>query len=174
MAKGRRNSNMLIPTIILGVFAVALLVIGYYKGGGQHITGLKGAGWMILEVLPLLIFAFIIATMTQELISQESINKWVGAESGFRGILIGTLAGALTPGGPFVSLPVAVGLFKSGAGVGTMVAFLTSWSLIAVSRIPLELGILGWKLTAIRLVCTFFFAPIVGVIAHIFFRNVKL
>lgn len=174
MAKGRRNSNMLIPTIILGVFAVALLVMGYYKGGGQHIIGLKGAGRMILEVLPLLIFAFIIATMTQELISQESINKWVGAESGFRGILIGTLAGALTPGGPFVSLPVAVGLFKSGASVGTMVAFLTSWSLIAVSRIPLELGILGWKLTAIRLVCTFFFAPIAGGIAHIFFRNVKL
>ena len=165
---------MQIPTIILGVIAVALLVIGYYKGSGQHITGLKGAGWMILEVLPLLIFAFIIATMTQELIPQESINKWVGAESGFRGILIGTLAGALTPGGPFVSLPVAVGLFKSGAGVGTMVAFLTSWSLIAVSRIPLELGILGWKLTAIRLVCTFFFAPIAGVIAHIFFRVVKL
>ena len=129
---------------------------------------------MILEVLPLLIFAFIIATMTQELIPQESINKWVGAESGFRGILIGTLAGALTPGGPFVSLPVAVGLVKSGAGVGTMVGFLTSWSLIAVSRIPLELGILGWKLTAIRLVCTFFFAPIPGVIAHIFFRDVKL
>ena len=165
---------MQIPTILLGVIAVALLMIGYSKGGGQHINGLKSAGWMILEVLPLLIFAFIIATMTQELISQESINKWVGAESGFRGILIGTLAGGLTPGGPFVSLPVAVGLVKSGAGVGTMVAFLTSWSLIAVSRIPLELGILGWKLTAIRLACTFFFAPIAGVIAHLFFRDMKL
>jgi uncharacterized membrane protein YraQ (UPF0718 family) len=174
MAKGRRNSNMLIPTIMLGLIALSLLVIGYYKGGGQHITGLKGAGRMTLEVLPLLIFAFIVATMTQELISQESINKWVGAESGFRGILIGTLAGGLTPGGPFVSLPVAVGLVKSGAGVGTMVAFLTSWSLIAVSRIPLELGILGWKLTAVRLVCTFFFAPVAGMIAHFFFRDIRL
>ena len=165
---------MLIPTVFLGVIAIALLVIGYSKGSGQHITGLKCAGLMALDVLPLLIFAFIIASMTQEMVPQESINKWIGAESGFRGIMIGTLAGGLTPGGPFVSLPVAVGLFKSGAGVGTMVAFLTSWSLIALSRIPLELGILGWKLAAIRLVCTFFFAPIAGVIAHFFFRNVKL
>ena len=87
---------------------------------------------------------------------------------------MGTAAGGLTPGGPFVSLPVAAGLFKSGAGIGTMVAFLTSWSLIALSRIPLEVGILGWKLTLVRLVCTFFFAPISGIIAQFFFRNVKL
>jgi len=54
-----------------------------------------------------------------------------------------------------------------------MVAFLTGWSLWAVSRLPLEVGILGWKFTLIRIASTFFFPPIAGLIAHMFFSNAK-
>jgi uncharacterized membrane protein YraQ (UPF0718 family) len=121
----------------------------------------------------LLVFALIVAGMVQVLLPQELISKWIGAESGIRGILIGTVAGALAPGGPYVSLPVAAGLLRSGAGVGTMVAFLTGWSLWAVSRLPMEVGILGWKFTLIRLASTFFFPPIAGLIAHLFFAGAK-
>ncbi len=164
---------MLLPTIIMGVLAVALLFIGYQKDQNQHLDGLKIAWTMLIQILPLLICAFVIAGMIQILIPQETINKWVGEESGLRGIFIGTLAGAVTPGGPYVSLPFAAGLIKSGAGIGTMVAFLTAWSLIAVSRLPLEIPILGLKLTLIRLSCTFFFPPIAGLIAQFFFAGAK-
>ncbi len=164
---------MLIPTIIMGALAAIFLVIGYYKGQGQHLTGIKSAMNMTVQILPLLIFALIVAGMVQVLLPQELISKWIGAESGIRGILIGTVAGALAPGGPYVSLPVAAGLLRSGAGVGTMVAFLTGWSLWAVSRLPMEVGILGWKFTLIRLASTFFFPPIAGLIAHLFFAGAK-
>jgi uncharacterized membrane protein YraQ (UPF0718 family) len=97
----------------------------------------------------------------------------VGGESGLRGILIGTVAGGLTPGGPYVSLPIVAGLLKAGAGVGTMVAYLTAWSLWAVGRLPMEFGMLGWRFTLVRLACTFFFPPIAGLIAQIFFSNIK-
>ena len=124
------------------------------------------------QVLPLLIFAFIVAGMAQVLLPAELLSRWVGNESGWRGILIGTLAGGLTPGGPYVSLPIAAGLFKSGAGVGTMVAFITGWSLLAVGRLPMEVGILGWKFTIIRLVSTCFFPPLAGWIAHVLSNKV--
>jgi uncharacterized protein len=165
---------MLIPTIVLGVLAVAFLIYGYVQGQGAHIAGTKVALTMTWQVIPLLVFAFLLAGMVQVLIPQEAIAKWVGAESGFRGILIGSVAGAFTPGGPFVSMPIAAGLLRTGAGIGTMVAFLTGWSLIAVIRMPLEVGIMGWKFTAIRAVTTFFFAPIAGWLAQLFFGNVKL
>ncbi len=164
---------MLIPTIIMGALAAIFLIIGYYKGQGQHITGIKSAMNMTVQILPLLVFAFIVAGMVQVLLPQELISKWIGAESGIRGIFIGTVAGALAPGGPYVSLPVAAGLLRTGAGVGTMVAFLTGWSLWAVSRLPMEVGILGWKFTLIRLASTFFFPPIAGLIAHLFFAGAK-
>ena len=165
---------MLIPTIIIGVIAVALLFIGYQRGGGEHILGLKAAGSLLLQVIPLLILAFIVAGMVQVLIPKEMISKWVGIESGFRGILVGTAMGGLTPGGPFVTMPIAAGFLRSGASIGTMVAFLTSWSLLGLTRMPLEVGIMGWKFTLIRLACTFFFPPIAGLIANRFFPGFSL
>lgn len=164
---------MLIPTIIMAVLAVVLLSIGYTKGEGQHIQGLRSGMKMIVEIIPLLLFAFIVAGMIQALLPQELLSRWIGEESGMKGILIGTLAGGLTPGGPYVSLPVVAGLLKAGAGVGTLVAFLTAWSLWAVARLPMEIGILGWKFTFVRLACTFFFPPFAGLIAQFFFSGVK-
>ncbi len=165
---------MLIPTIIMGILAITLLFIGYSKGGGEHILGLKSAGSMVIQIIPLLVFAFIVAGMIQVLISHELVSKWIGGESGFRGLLIGTVAGGFAPGGPFISLPLAVGLLRAGASIGTMVAFLTGWSLWAVTRLPLEIGIMGWKFTLIRLACTFFFPPIAGLLANRFFSHVVL
>lgn len=164
---------MIIPTIIMGVFAIVLLFIGYYKGQGQHISGMRSAVNMTVEIIPLLVFAFIVAGMIQVLLPRELLAKWIGAESGMRGIFIGTVAGGLSPGGPFVSLPIVAALLRAGAGVGTMVAYLTAWSLWAVARLPMEVGILGWKFTLIRIASTFFFPPIAGLIAQTFFSGVK-
>ncbi len=165
---------MLIPTIVMAAIAVVLLYIGYQKGGGEHILGLKTAGDLLIQIVPLLIFAFIVAGMVQILIPQELISRWVGTESGFRGLFIGTVLGGIAPGGPYVSLPIAAGLLHAGASIGTMVAFLTGWSLWAVTRMPLEIGIMGWQFTLIRFACTFFFPPIAGLIANTLFSHVSL
>jgi len=157
---------MVIATVIMGVLAIILVSIGYYKGGGEHVLGLKSAMSMTVQILPLVIFAFIVAGMVQVLIPHEFLSKWIGKGSGIRGILIGTVAGSLVTGGPYVSLPIAAGLLRSGASVGTTVAFLTGWSLWAFGRLPIEVGIMGWKFTLIRMVSTFFFPLIAGLIAN--------
>jgi len=162
---------MLVPTIVMGALALALLSIGYYRGQGQHIRGLKSALNMTIEVLPLLLCSFIVAGMVQVLLPRELLSKWVGTESGMRGILIGTTVGGLAPGGPYVCLPIVAGLLRAGAGVGTMVAFLTGWSLWAVSRLPMEVGLLGWRFTLVRIASTFFFPPIAGFIAQTLFAG---
>ncbi|MDP6142372.1 MAG: permease [Dehalococcoidales bacterium] len=165
---------MLIPTIIMGVIAVALLIIAYQRGDGEHILGLKSSGSLLLEVMPLLVFAFIVAGIIPLLVPTETISKWVGAESGLRGILIGSAMGGLTPGGPFVSLPIAAGFLRTGASIGTMVAFMTGWSLLAVSRLPMEVGLMGWKFTAIRLATILFFPIIAGLIANLLFSHINV
>ena len=173
MAKRRKKSAMFVPTIVMAVLAIILLIIGYQKGDGQHIEGLKTGSIMLVEILPLLIFAFIMAGMVQVLIPKELISKWVGAESGFKGILIGSIVGGLTPGGPYVSLPICAGFLKAGVSVGTMVAFITGWSLLAFNRLPMEVGILGWKFTLIRFASTLIFPPVAGLIAQTFFSGTK-
>ena len=127
---------MLVPIIIMAILAIVLFYIGYQRGEGEHIAGLKNAYKMTLQILPLLVFAFIVAGMVQVMLPKELLAKWVGSESGLRGIFIGAIAGGLAPGGPYVSLPIVAGLLKSGASVGTMVAFLTGWSIWAIGRLP--------------------------------------
>ena len=170
MGKERGLRRMLLPTIVMGVIAVVMLYIGYQRGGGEHIAGLKITGNLLLEITPLLIFSFIIAGMIQVLIPPTIISTWVGAESGFRGILIGTLLGSLTPSGPFVSMPIAAGFLRAGASIGTVVAFMTAWSLLGISRMPIEFGIMGWQFTMIRLASGVIIFPIVaGVLANFIF-----
>lgn len=162
---------MLVPTLVMAVLAGVLLILAYQRGDGSHLRGIGEGGRLLIQVLPLLCFAFVVAGLAQVLIPAEWISRWVGEESGFRGILIGCVAGGLTPGGPFTSLPISAGLYHAGAGVGTVVGFLTAWSLWAVSRLPMEIGVLGPKLTLIRVASTLVFPPIAGLIAQALFSR---
>lgn len=170
MRKERGSRSMFMPTLITGIIAIVLLYIGYQRGDGAHTAGLKITWNLLLEITPLLIFSFIIAGMIQALIPPTIISKWVGAESGFRGILIGTIVGSLTPSGPFVSMPIAAGFLRAGASIGTVVAFMTAWSLLGIARMPIEFGIMGWQFTAIRLASGVFIFPIIaGSLANLMF-----
>lgn len=164
-------SRMLVPTLVMAALAVGLIGLGVHRGQGEHVSGLKAGGMMMLQVLPMLLLAFVVAGMAQALVPGDRIASWIGTESGFRGIWIGTLAGVLTPGGPYVSLPVAAGLMRAGAGAGTLVAFLGAWSLMSVARLPMEVGLMGWRFTGIRVACTVFVPPLAGWLAHVLFRS---
>ena len=167
MNRNGERKTMFVPTLVMGIIALLLFIIAWRMGDGKHLLGLKSAYKITLETLPLIILAFIVAGLIQVILPKDLLSKWVGMESGMRGIIIGTIAGGFTPGGPYVSLPIVAALVKSGASAGTLVAFLTSWSLWAVARLPMEIGILGWKFTAVRIASTFFFPPIAGIIAGI-------
>ena len=156
---------MLLPSIAMGLAAVILGLVAYTRGNGEHITGLKTAWSMTVSTLPLLLAAFVLAGFLQALLPRAQFARFLCGESGIRGILIVTLAGALTPRGPFVSMPLAAGLLKAGAGIGTLVAFMTSWSLWALARLPIEIGIMGWRFAAIRLFSTCLFPPVAGLLA---------
>ena len=55
----------------------------------------------------------------------------------------------------------------------TIVAFLSSWALWAFSRLPMEVGLLGWKFTLIRLLSTVFVPPLAGLVAQGLFNALR-
>ena len=167
------NSQIFWPTVVMFIIAVVLFIIALLQGEGKHVTGMKSAWNMTVQILPLLVFAFVIAGLVQVLLPRDLISTWVGDEAGFRGILIGSIAGALTPGGPYVSLPIAAGLLKTGASIPTMVAFVTGWALMSVARLPLELGIMGWRFTLIHMLSVIIFAPLAGLLASLLVKLIK-
>ena len=158
-------------TIVFLSAVVLLLAFFAWRRGGLSLAleGLRQGGATLLGVTPLLLAAFLIAGLTQVLISRELIEQWLGSSSGWRGILLACLAGALIPGGPYVYYPIAASLLGSGAGVGVLVAFVTAKNLWSVSRLPYEFALLGSYLTLFRYGLTFIIPPIIGFAAEALF-----
>jgi len=169
-----RFTEFYIQTGIMVFIAVILVAIGYVKGEGQHIRGLQSGMAMIVPTLPLVIAAFMVAGLMQALIPKDLVVKWLGVESGWRGIAVGTLVGAFTPGGPFTSFPIAAGLVKAGAAIGPVVAFISGWLLLGITKIPLEAGLVGWPVTIARIGSTFFVPFLAGWIAQLLFGRMNL
>ncbi|MEO2006203.1 MAG: permease [Candidatus Poribacteria bacterium] len=169
-----RGNGLLTTTLVMAAIALALVGVGYFRGGREHVEGLRIALGTTGRMLPLLLCAFVVAGMMQVLVPREFIAAWLGPGTGLKGILLGSLVGSLTPGGPYVSLPVAAGLVKSGASLGASVGFLTGWAVWSVHRLPMEFGILGWKLTVVRVACCALFPPVAGLLAHAASRYIKL
>jgi uncharacterized membrane protein YraQ (UPF0718 family) len=153
-------------TIAMAVVLAALIAVAVWRGGSSLQRGLTFGGKTFLSTLPLLVIAFAVAGLVQVLVPKEFIARWLGAEAGLKGILIGTVAGGFTPGGPFVSFPIVASLYKSGASIGTVVAFVTAWSVWAVARFPLEMGLVGPKLALARFLSTLVVPPLAGLFAQ--------
>jgi len=86
----------------------------------------------------------VLAGLIPVLLTASVVTRWMGEGSGLKGVLFGSFAGLLTPGGPYVMFPIAASLFKSGAGVGSMSAFSAARQLIPVNRVIVwELPLIG-------------------------------
>jgi uncharacterized membrane protein YraQ (UPF0718 family) len=137
-------------TLILFALAGIGLIIAWRRGDGSARRSTE-AGWSTFKrTLPLLIVAFIIVGYVNALEPQAFVRTWIGPDSGLRGILIGSIAGILLPGGPYVVFPLIATLYSSGAGMGPTLSMITSWAALALLSVSFELPFLGWRFTLIR------------------------
>jgi len=154
---------MELSTVVMGLIALILFVIALSRGQTVALDGLK-AGWeLLLSVAPRLLFAFAISGLTQVLIPREFIVRWIGRGSGWKGLLIASMAGVFTPGGPILSFPIVASLSQSGAGMGPLVSYLTSWALLGMHRlIAWEFPLLGPRFVLFRVLVSILMPPLAG------------
>jgi uncharacterized membrane protein YraQ (UPF0718 family) len=169
LKKDKGEDEMTGATWVMIILAIVLCVIAYLKNSELPFTGIKIGGKMFIDILPILIVSFAVAGLIQVLIPKEVIAKWLGTEAGFKSIMIGCVAGALTPGAPYITFPIVAGLYKAGASLGTVVGFVAAWSLWQVYRIPIEVAIIGPKVAIVRFLSTLIFPPLAGLFAHMVF-----
>ena len=156
--------------LLLGLVTLLLVVIAWWTGGfNLALAGLSDGAMTLLLVTPLLIAAFLIAGLVQTLVGAELVERWLGSSSGWRGIFLACVGGALIPGGPYVYYPIAAALLQAGAGLGVLVAFITAKNLWTISRLPLEVALLGPNITWMRYVITLIIPPLLGFLAEALF-----
>ena len=162
MAKKNSNRFIDVSFLVFSGLAVITGALSYLKGEEFFLKGVDASVSMFMEVLPRLLAAFGIAGFIEVLMPREAVTKWIGEKSGFKGILVASLGGALTPGGPIASFPLISALYRLGADFGPLVAYLTAWVLIALQRILIwEIPLMGVKFALLRL-CASFTLPILA------------
>ena len=157
-------------TLVLIALALVFAVIAYLKDPGLPLIGAKNGFSMLKFILPRLVPALILAGLMQVLVPQEVVSRYFGRESGLRAILVATLAGVVTPGGPMVSVPFMVALAHSGAALPPLVAYMTSWSLFGMQRIiAWEAPLMGWHFVFVRVVPSLAFPVLAGWLVATFY-----
>jgi uncharacterized membrane protein YraQ (UPF0718 family) len=161
-----------VSTLVLIVLAVGFAVIAYVKDPALPLIGARNGLSLLWFILPRLIPAMILTGLLQVVLPQDTIGRFFGQAAGFRGVLVATLAGMVTPGGPMVSVPLLVVLAHSGAGMAALVAYMTSWSLFGIHRIiSWEAPLMGWRFVAVRVIPSLAFPVIAGWLVTVFYRD---
>jgi uncharacterized membrane protein YraQ (UPF0718 family) len=117
----------------------------------------------LLQMLSLLPCAFILVALFDVWVSRETVQRHFGQGSGLRGYLWGILLAGMTVGGLYVAFPVAFSLFRKGARLTVIFAYV---SFAGVCRIPMtlfEASFMGVPFTGVRLAVSI---PLVILTSH--------
>lgn len=122
-------------TAFIAVTVLGSALVIYLRDGEARVVEIFFHDLKIfIDIMPKVLAACLIAAFVAVLMPREVVLRWVGAESGFLGLVIATLAGIICPGGPITIFPIAASFVAIGADVGAAVAFVTSWTLLGYGR----------------------------------------
>ena len=124
------------------------------------------------HVLFCLIPALFIAGAMSNFLSSRAVMKYLGPESPkVTAYGVGAVSGAILAVCSCTVLPLFMGIYKRGAGLGPAVAFLYSGPAINVLAIILTARVLGWQIGLARALGAVLFSVVIGLIMALLFRG---
>ncbi len=126
----------------------------------------------LFESAPYIILGFLIAGILRFWVAQDILQRHLGRRSA--GTLLKSVGvGCVLPLCSCGTIPLGIGLYKSGASIGNMLAFMTSTPVLSPVLIAISLKLLGFKLTATLLLATLSGALLIGMIGNWLFTNTE-
>ena len=157
---------MIDGALVLWMLALVLAVSALRRSTAESRTAFTAAAERFIEIMPRIALALVTAGFLSVLVPAEPVARYIGPDSGFPGILVASVVGGFVPGGPILSFPLVVVLYKAGTGLPQLIAFLTAWSVFAFHRVLIyELTIMGWRFSAVRLLSSLVLPPLAGLLA---------
>jgi uncharacterized protein len=155
-------------TLAIWILALVLGVMAYLRHDQCFRQGLQIARRQAFTTVPKIVLAILVSGFFAQIVPTELVAEWLGKDAGLRGIVIGSLVGGLTPGGPVICFPIVYVFLKTGAAVPALISFITAWSVFAVHRVlAYEIPLMGVRFVKIRIVSCLILPPLAGLMAEI-------
>ena len=156
--------NILIGTVFLAL--VAAWVGRRVRAAGQGTEAKARFLRTAAFTLPRMLVALLGAGLLAELVPEGHIEGLFGASAGWRGLLLATVLGPVTPGGAFVSFALGATALKAGAAVGPVMAYVTGWSLFSLTKIlAYEMPLMGRRAATLRVAVSWPVPLLLGAVA---------
>jgi len=126
--------NILVASLLLYGAVLFLGRAAWRRHDGSLRQALVLAGAQARMVAPRLCFAVLGAGFIAALVPPEMVAAVVGGDTGVLGLVIASLIGAITPGGPMLAFAVGGAALEVGGGTPQIIAFVTAWSLFNLNR----------------------------------------
>ncbi|MFT5874610.1 MAG: uncharacterized membrane protein YraQ (UPF0718 family) [Clostridium sp.] len=150
--------------IILYGLTILLLVYSYYKNKKKTKMALKKAWKAFENILPEFLTVIMFVGVLLAVFNAQLISKVIGNNSGWFGVVISAVVGAITLIPGFVAFPTAAMLLQNGAGYMQIGAFISTLMMVGVVTIPVEMKYFGKKITLLRNLFAFVFSFLVAYI----------
>ncbi|MDI3481873.1 MAG: hypothetical protein PWQ97_1528 [Tepidanaerobacteraceae bacterium] len=152
-------NNFLLYTI-----TIVLLLVSYFKDKKKTFQALKKAWRSFENILPEFLGVIMLVGILLSVLNPPVISKIIGKESGWFGVILAGIVGAITLIPGFVAFPTAAMLLQNGAGYMQIGAFVSALMMVGVVTMPVETRYFGKKLTLLRNILAFLFSFIVAYI----------
>jgi len=160
-----------ISVLVLLGLTLGLLVFAFFRDARLPGAALQATSRLVGSVWIELALGFLLAGLVDVLVPAEVLVRWLGAERGVQGILVGWLSGLLLPGGPYVLFPIMANLFAKGVGAGPLITLITAKTLVSPIRmLTYEAPLMGWPITLARFVPGLLVPPILGLVGQWLFE----
>lgn len=131
--------------------------------------------YTLAVTVPRMIFALAAAGFIWVMLPRDLLSRFIGRNSGLKGLIIATAGGIITPGGPASAFPLLAILGGAGADRGIMIAYITSWAMLGMQRILVwDLPLMGNEFTLVRILVSLPLPIIAGLIARQIPIQIKL
>lgn len=148
-------SATLAVTLVLWLITAVLALLAWRKGDTVLKEATHGGVLDFLYLIPRLAIGVIGAGFLAALLPQDLVRSWLGPDSGIAGLLLATVAGAITPGGPVIGFAIGASALKSGAGYLAVMTYVTAWALFAFQRLIVwELPVMPTRVVWLRVVAS--------------------
>lgn len=148
----------------LYIVTAAFLIFSFYKDKKKTKMALKKAWKAFENILPEFLVVILFVGILLAVINPEMISKIIGSDSGWFGVVLAAIVGAVTLIPGFVAFPTAAMLLQGGAGYMQIGAFVSTLMMVGVVTMPVEIKYFGKKLTIYRNALAFIFSFIVAYI----------
>ena len=140
---------------LLWVIAIALALVAASRSRALLRDSARLGTLDCIKLLPRILLGVVGSGYIAALLPQETVGHWLGADSGFTGLCIAVIGGALTPGGPVIGFSIGAAAIKGGAGTPQVIAYTTAWALYAVQRVVMwEMPVMTSRMVLLRTVAS--------------------